>query len=315
VLGLIGWGGKLVLDQRLIFSLYLAQGSEFAFVLLGFGMTEGVLESQTGQLLIAAVALTMALTPMVMLLEEKVLRPRFGTRETDDRVADGMDEDAPVILAGVGRFGNFVARMLRAQQIDVTVIDNDSEHIEFLRRLGVKAFYGDANRHDLLEAAGASKAKLLICTLDDEEKVGGLTDTARRHFPNLKIMTRALSRVHEYELINDGADYVIHQNSGSAIQLGEAAMVELGFRAHHASRAAKAFAKHDRKATAALAASHHDEKAYATQVRQSLSDLEELFQEDNRRKASGASASWDADQLREDTAEGNDSSVIGSDEK
>lgn len=308
VLGVIGWCGKLVLDQRLIFALYLAQGSEFAFVLLGFGMAEGVLATETAQLLIAAIALTMALTPMVMLLEEKMLRPRIGTRESEDREADEMDEEAPVILAGVGRFGNFVARLLRAQHVKVTVIDNDSEHIEFLRRLGVKAFYGDANRHDLLEAAGAAKAKLLICTLDDEEKVGGLIDTARRHFPNLKIMARALSRVHEYELLDDGADYVIHQNAGSAIQLGEAAMVELGFRAHHASRAAKAFAKHDRQATAALAVSRHDEKAYVTQVRQSLSDLEELFQEDNRRKSSGASGSWDAEQLREDLAEGSASS-------
>lgn len=313
VLGVIGYFGKLVIDQRLIFSLYLAQGSEFAFVLLGFGMTEGVMATETGQLLIASIALTMALTPLVMVLEEKVIRPRVGTRESDDQPADEMDEEAPVILAGVGRFGNFIARMLRSQKVEVTVIDNDSEHIEFLRRLGMKAFYGDANRHDLLEAAGAAKAKLLICTLDEEEKIAGLIDTARRHFPNLKIMARALSRVHEYELIDDGVDYVIHQNSGSSIRLAESAMVELGFRAHHASRVAKAFARHDRDATAALAASHRDEKAYVTQVRQSLSDLEELFQEDHRRKQSSVQASWDAGQLRDDTAEGNYSSVVGSD--
>jgi len=296
--------GRLAGDQRVIFALYLAQGSEFAFVLLGFGVSEGVLASELAQLLIAAVALSMALTPLVMMLEEKVLRPRFGTRERQQREPDEIDEQATVILAGVGRFGNFVARLLRFQHVDVTVIDHDSEFIDFLRKVGIKAYYGDANRHDLLEAAGAGRAKLLISALDDEEKVAQLIHTARKHFPHLKIMARALSRNHEFELAEEKVDFVVHQSAGSAIQLGEAALVELGFRAHQAARAAKAFARHDRETTRELAEVHRDEKAFIGRVRQSLDDLERRFETDARRRMTSSSATWDPDQLRRDTADG-----------
>ena len=295
----------------MIFTLYLAQGSEFAFVLLGFGATSGVLGTDVAQMLVASVALSMALTPLIMIFEEKVLRPRFGTKEVSEREPDHMDEEAPVILVGVGRFGNFVARLLRYQKVDVTVIDNDSEHIEFLRRLGIKAYYGDANRHDLLEAAGADKAKLIICTLDEEEKVEHMIKTVRKHFPHLKIMARALSRKHEYELIEEEVDFAIHQNAGSAIQLGEAALVKLGYRAHYASRAAKAFAKHDREATREMAEMHRDESAYISRVRQSLSELEERFEADTDRKQVGVTASWDPAQLRKDTKDLDYSDIVG----
>ncbi|MGD9419886.1 MAG: monovalent cation:proton antiporter-2 (CPA2) family protein [Verrucomicrobiota bacterium JB025] len=292
------------LDQRLIFSLYLAQGGEFGFVLLGMALSGGVLDERTCQVLVASVALSMALTPLVMLAEEKLVRPRFGTRVAGEREADEMAEDAPVILAGVGRFGNFVARMLRSQGVEVTVIDNDSEHIEFLRRLGIKAFYGDANRHDLLEAAGAAKASVLICTLGGEEQVARLISTARKHFPQLKIMVRAVSRNHEYELVEEGLDFVIHQNAGSAIQMAEAALRELGWRAHRASRAAKTFARHDHAATRALAGDHRDETTYIKRVRQSLSELEELFEQDAKRRERESATPWDAIQLRKDSAAG-----------
>ena len=301
---------KLGLDQRLLFSLSLAQGSEFAFVLLGFGVAEGVLSGNLAQILIAGVALTMALTPLLMLLEEKVLRRRFGTRETEEKGPDQMDENAPVILTGIGRFGNFVARMLRSQKIEVTVIDNDSDHIDFLRRLGIKAFYGDANRHDLLEAAGAARAKLLIIALDDEEKIRKLIETVRKHFPNLQIMVRALSRVHQYGLIKDRIDDAVHQHAGSAIQLAEAALVKLGFRAHHATRMARSFAKHDWDTTHRLAPFQEDGKDFINRLRQGINEMEEAFEQDRQRSETEVDSAWDTQHLREDTTQGDYAKIV-----
>lgn len=306
----LGKAARLALDQRLLFGLSLAQGSEFAFVLFGFGVAEGVFGGELAQVLVASVAMSMALTPLVMVFEEKVLRPRVGTREEEKRPADAIHEDAPVILAGVGRFGNFVARMLRAQGIETTVIDHDSDHIDFLRRLGIKAFYGDACRHDLLEAAGAAKAKLLIIALDDEEKIRELIGTVRKHFPHLQILSRALSRIHQYELINDEVDYAIHQHSGSAIRLAEAALVRLGFRAHQAYRISKTFERHDFAAARSVAGIHRDEKAYISRVREKLAELERQFEEDRRRHEAAADVAWDVTRLRDDTANADYSEIV-----
>lgn len=291
---------KLKLDQRLLFSLSLAQGSEFAFVLLGFGINEGVLSDELAQLLIAGVALTMALTPLVMNFDERFLRKRFGTKETEEREADAMDEDAPVILAGMGRFGNFVARMLRSQGIEATVIDHDSDHIDLLRRIGIKAFYGDATRLDLLESAGAAKAKILIIAIDEEECVHRLIETARKHFPHLKIMVRALSMNHQHQLIEDGVEFAVHQHTASALQLAESAMVQLGHRAHQASRASKAFAKKEHERAHALAPIHRDQTVFLDTVREQVAEMERQFEQDRKESPGDAEKAWDTEQLRKD---------------
>ena len=299
IIFILGTFAKLGLDQRLLFSLSLAQGGEFAFVLLGFGITEGVVGSETAQLVIASVAVSMALTPLVLIFEEKVLRPRVGTKEVEEREADAMDEEAPVILAGFGRFGNFVGRILRSQGVEVTVIDSDPDHVDFLRKVGIKAFYGDANRHDLLESAGADHAKLLIVTLSEREKVDELIKTARKHFPHLKIMVRALDRIHQYLNFEAGVDFCIHQHAGSATEMGKAALVELGFRAHQAERITKSFRKHDLDSVLMEAGSHKDEKTYISHVRERLADFEKQFDEDKQQQVEVDHA-WDTDELKKD---------------
>ena len=211
---------------KLPFALALAQGGEFAFVLLGAAVTGGAVAGEVAQVLIASVAVTMALTPLILMAEEKLIRPRFLQPEQEDREMDVMDEEAPVILAGFGRFGNYVGRLLRSQGVEVTVIDHDSEHSDFLRKIGVKAFFGDACRHDLLESAGAADAKLLIVALVDEQKSEELVEMVRRHFPDLKIFVRAVDRPHLYDLINLRVDYTVHQHAGSAIQMGAKVLEE-----------------------------------------------------------------------------------------
>ncbi|MCZ6675454.1 MAG: monovalent cation:proton antiporter-2 (CPA2) family protein [Verrucomicrobia bacterium] len=292
---------KLLLDQRMLFSLSLAQGGEFAFVLLGFGVAEGVVGGEVAQMLIASVALSMVLTPLVLILEEKVIRPRFGTRESDDREPDPMEEDAPVILAGFGRFGNFVGRLLRSQKIEMTVIDSDPDHVDFLRRIGIKAFYGDVNRHDLLEAAGAYKAKILIITLSNQEDTDSLIETAQKHFPHLKLMVRALERPHQYKTLEAGVDYCIHQHAGSATELGKAALVLLGVRAHRAERVTKAFRKHDLESVRLAAKkTHKDKKAYISHVRERLNDMERQFEEDQQDRQTPIDQAWDTQSVKND---------------
>lgn len=298
----LGTAAKLILDQRMLFSLSLAQGSEFALVLLGFALGAGVLAPELVQVLIASVALTMALTPLIMLFEEKVLRVRLGTREASDKEVDEMNEDAPVILAGVGRFGNFVARMFIAQKIPVTVIDSDPDHVEFLRRFGIKTFYGDVARHDLLESAGAARAKLLIIAIDDETQISQVLETARNHFPNLQIMVRALSRQHEFEMIEAGVDEVVHQHARSAAALAERALQRLGYRAHRASRIAKRFIRHDEAAVQEMAAVRSEEKQFIQGMRLRMDELESEF-EAERYASEDADLGWDSSRLREDTAE------------
>ncbi len=298
VLLALGYFWKLKLDQRFLFALSLAQGSEFAFVLLGFGVTEGVFSNDVSQLLIAGVALSMALTPLVMIFEEKVLRKRFGTQESENKETDHIEESAPVILAGMGRFGNFVARMLRSQGIEATVIDHDSDHIDLIRRLGMKAYYGDATRHDLLESAGAAHAKLLIIAIDDEERINQLIETARKHFPNLEIIVRAVSMNHQFALIEKKVEYAVHQNSGSALQLAENALIRLGFRAHKASRAVRTFAKSERVRAQALAAIHRDEKVFINTVRAQVSEMERQFELDRNNPTEDVDKAWDPDKFK-----------------
>lgn len=298
----IGGFGKLRMGQRLFFSLALAQGGEFAFVLLGAAVAGGGVTPEIAQLLIASVALTMALTPLVLILEERVIRKRFETGNEEDREMDSIDENAPVILAGFGRFGNYVGRMLRSQGIQVTVIDHDSEHIDFLRKVGIKAYFGDVCRPDLLESAGAAEAKLLILALEDEGKSTELVELVRRHFPNLKILARATDRPHLYRLINTRVDYAVHQHAGSAIDLAAEAMKMLGVRANQASRTAKWFRKYDSDVAVSLAEIHQDEGLYVSRVRERVAELEKQFEEEQNIPIDQVEAAWDNSALRKGVA-------------
>ncbi len=304
VLFVLGAVWKLKLDQRFLFAFSLAQGSEFAFVLFGFGVAEGVFSIELSQVLIASIALSMALTPLVMIFDEKVVRKRFGTKESIDRESDVVDEGAPVILAGVGRFGNFVARALRSQGIEATVIDNDSDHIDMLRNIGMKAFYGDATRHDLLESAGADHARLLIIALDGEENINQLIETARKHFPHLQIITRAMSMSHHLELIENKVDFAVHQNSASALEIAENAMTRLGLRAHKANRSIKAFARRERERAQSLAAIRSDETVFMNTVRQHIDEMERQFKLDHQNQSKEADKAWETEPIRKSVASG-----------
>ena len=232
---------RMTTPAGLLFAFALAQGGEFAFVLLAYCVAIGLLPTAEANLLVAAVAISMALSPLLFMAHRLVVAPLFE-RRGGEREADVIDErDNPVIIAGFGRFGMMVSRLLQEQGFRTTVLDHDAEQVEALRQFGLKVFYGDASRLDLLEAAGARQARLFVIAIDDREKTLEIADTVKRNFPNLVIFARAFDRQHAYELINAGITRVYREVFGSSIDLAEDALRQLGLHPYRAHRAARTF--------------------------------------------------------------------------
>jgi FlaA1/EpsC-like NDP-sugar epimerase len=192
VLLALGFLFHLSTDSKLQVAIFLAQGGEFAFVLFSFATQHGVISEAVASPLIAVVALSMAATPLLMVCHEKLIQPRVGARESEDRKPDAIDEENPVIIAGFGQFGSVVGRLLRANGIQATILDLDPDNVALLRKHGIKVFYGDTSRPDMLQAAGAGQARLLILALDDQEKILEMVASVRKHFPDLQRHTRHL---------------------------------------------------------------------------------------------------------------------------
>jgi monovalent cation:proton antiporter-2 (CPA2) family protein len=300
ILLLLGRVFRMALDQKLLFAFSLAQSGEFAFVLLSFAVRYDVVGQELAGTLIAVVALTMAMTPLLMLVNEKIVQPRFGTRERDRRPEDEIDRKCPVIIAGFGSFGAIVGRLLRAKGVPTTVLDLDSDRVDLLRRLGLTVFYGDASRADLLRAAGASEARLLILALDDIEKSRELVATVEKHFPHLIVLARARNRREAYELLDAGVEHVFREKLDSSLRMGVEALKLLGFRAHQAHRAAQTFRHHDEDSVRELVAMRHDQSLYLSTARQRIEDLEKLLQGDLEDSGEMRDAGWDPESLREE---------------
>lgn len=269
-------------SQLFLFAFALAQGGEFAFVLCSFATQNGVLPTGIANLLIATVAISMAAAPLLFTINERLVQPRYLSR-IPEREPDEIDErDNPVILAGVGRFGHIVARLLRANGFGTTVLDSDAEQVEMLRRFGLKSFYGDATRLDLLRNAGAERARMLVIAIDDEERTLQLIELAQEHFPNLRIMARATSRQHAYEILRKGVEEVYRETFGSALELGTDALRTLGMSEARALRAARIFREHDDASVREMAQIQRDDmEAYTSIARQHIENLEKALASDS----------------------------------
>ena len=299
---------RLSLGQNLVFSFTLAQGSEFAFVLLSFAEQSRVMTPEQTGPVIAAVALSMACAPLLMIVNEKLILPRFGTPEEADREADEVDQESSVMVAGFGEFGGTAVRFLRANGVQPTVLDTDSERVELLRRLGLKAYYGDARRHELLHAAGAENARLLVVAVGDIEKTLELVHVARKHFPRLEIFARAPGWFEAFELVQAGVDHVYRHNADTAVSAGGDILRRLGRRGHQVHRAGRRFLQRDSRAVRELAESWGDEKRYFSEARQYISRLEELMLAELKAEQV-RDAGWDTDSIREDLGDGYEEST------
>lgn len=267
-------------DQRVLFAAALAQGGEFAFVLGGFAVAQGVISDTLASQMISAVALSMALAPLILLTCQNWILPRIGTRcvqdDTPEREPDVQNDGARVLLAGFGRFGHPLARLLRSAGCMPTVLERDSDHVDFVRRMGLTVYYGDATRLSLLRAAGAEEASILIVAVDDEDESNEIIETCQKHFPKLKILARACSRNHAYDLHDLGVTFFVEQ-LGSSLDCAIAALVALGHESDHAKDAARRFKEHELQAIDQSAPHRHDEEGYIGAVQQNLRDLDSLL--------------------------------------
>ena len=250
ILWLIAARANLPSNERPLFILLLAQGGEFAFVIVGVATGNGVIAAGHGSALTLAVALSMLATPFLLLLHDRVLLPRMVST-APPRQADAP-ERARVILAGLGRMGQVVSRLLAASGYPPTVLDDDPDHVEQSRRFGFRVFYGDATRLDLLHAAGAEEADLLVITLDHAEDITRLAAVAKKHFPRLRIVSRAHDMRHMFALRDMGVDVIERETWLGALKLGEAALKLASGDDERAARLANAFAEHDLEVQAKL---------------------------------------------------------------
>ncbi|MDX2019963.1 MAG: monovalent cation:proton antiporter-2 (CPA2) family protein [Deltaproteobacteria bacterium] len=300
VLLLLGRVFAMPVQQNLLFSFALAQGGEFAFVLFSFCTSEGILTKDVAGPLVVAVAVSMALSPLLMVFFERQLMPRFTTRKTSDRQEDTPDAHNPVIIAGYGRFGQIVGRLLSANGIHATVLESDSDQVDLLRRWGHKVFYGDASRLDLLRAAGAGKAKLLVLALDSHEKHKELIETAKKHFPHLHIVGRAKGRIEAYDLLDHGVDDVQRETFEGALRLGITALRRLGFGAHQAERAGGIFRRHDEKMLREFADLRrgHEANTFFSAARERQKVMTKVLESDIEDKNDFNDHGWDVEALR-----------------
>ena len=311
VLFVLGKIFRLGTDQNLIFSFALSQVGEFAFVLFSFSATEGILPPATIDIMIAVVAMSMGLTPLLMLFNEKVVQPKLGhcSETPPGQLPDTIEEKNPVIIAGFGNFGNVVGRFLRAHNIGATILDNDSDRVALLRRMGFKVYYGDASRYDLLKAAGADTAKLIVITIEPPAKRLEMIETIKKHFPNLRMLVRAQNRFDAYDLMNAGMLHVYRETIDTSLRVGVDVMKMLGHRSYSANRAARTFLKLDEKNLKKLSAIR-DENQYIIAAREKIEELEKIIQTERGDIKLQDESAWDEESLIAEVKE-NGSPILG----
>ena len=238
-------------SDRWLFALGLAQAGEFGFVLLSFTVQSNVIPTAIADQLLLVVALSMLLTPALFIAYDKLIAPRFSANQ--DREPDKIDAETGIIVAGHGRFGGIVNRMLRSAGYDTTVLDYSSEQLEMLRAFDFKVFYGDATRPDLLHAAGIERARMLVICINDKRQITELARYVCKHHPDVYVIARAVDRTHVYELYAAGVRDIIRETFDSGVRMGRSAFEALGVHPFEAERMAKQFTKDDRHAMLRLA--------------------------------------------------------------
>ena len=270
------------------FALALPQGSEFSFVLFSAAVTAGALTQAILDRATLAIALSMAATPLLFAASERFVVPRLG------RVAkpayDAIEDDgAPVIICGFGRVGQIVGRVLRMRGIAFTALEQDTEQVEVIRRFGSKVYYGNPARPDVLRAAGAEHARLLVVALDNMEQTLRVVEVARRTFPNLRVLARARNRRHAHLLMDRGITRLVRETYHSSLRLSEMALEDLGVPSAEARSAVKFFQNYDERSLLDSHAFYEDERQLIQSARQAAEELTGLFEADQReRKARAA---------------------------
>ncbi|MFK7745949.1 MAG: monovalent cation:proton antiporter-2 (CPA2) family protein [Roseobacter sp.] len=251
ILFVLGRAFKLKGRDQWLFALGLAQAGEFGFVLTSFSVQQGVIPLDVAETLLLVIALSMLITPLLFILYDVLSRRMEETVETPPD--DEIDEEGPVIIAGIGRFGQIVNRLVQASGFNTVVLDHDMETIAVMRRFGYKGFLGDPTRPDILRAAGIEKAKVLVVALDDPEAAIKLTKYARSLRPDLHIIARARDRTFVYRLFQAGANDIVREMFDSSLRAGRYVLENIGLSEYEAAEAERVFYQHDRETIRQLA--------------------------------------------------------------
>ncbi len=281
--------------EAIPFAIVLSAVGEFAFVLFRIAASEKVIDSNTLNLLNAIVAVSMLTTPFLMMGYQRLCLG--DARSESTREADVVDEQHSIVVAGFGRVGQVVTRLLVAKGFQATVIDHDPNHIELLKKFGWKTYYGDATRLDMLQAAGVGKATLVILAFDDGDALVKTAELIRSHYPDVKILSRAHGRSDAFELVDLGVK-PYRETFFTAIAMGTDALVALGFEPHAAHRAAQEFRQHDERMLVEHAPHRKDQAKLIALASQGREDLENLMRDERTPVSQGNN--WKADALSEE---------------
>jgi glutathione-regulated potassium-efflux system ancillary protein KefC len=279
VLAAIGRARLGTLEEALSLGVSISQGGEFAFVLFGLAVGYGILQKGVSELLVVVVTLSMATTPIFFMLYERTLRPRLkrGARREFDVAPP---EDTPVIIAGMGRVGQVVARLLSAKRIAFTALDVSAEHIDFLKKWGNRVFFGDASRLDLLRAARAEHAKVFVLAIDDVEASLRTAEVVKKHFPNLTIVARARNRPHAYRLLSLGVTKLFRETFDASLEMAGEVLEGLGLSHDDTRFAVQRFRAHDEQLLLDTYSFHQDDKKLVELAQKARAELESLFEKD-----------------------------------
>jgi glutathione-regulated potassium-efflux system ancillary protein KefC len=284
---------KLSFQERPVFTLMLAQGGEFAFVVFQQAVGLSLFTPQLGSQLLGAVALSMLLSPLLLVAIDKLLLPHYAKRSASKMDEINEPQSAPIIVAGVGRYGQIILRILAANGYKATVLDHDPEQVEGLMRFGYRAFYGDATRLDLLRTAGATTAKVLIIAIDGVAQTLEIVDICKEHFPQLQLVVRARNVQHFYQLRARGVTMIQRETFESSLLSAVDVLQTLGHSAADAHTAAQRFRTHNLEQIEQMWPHHNDEERLISLAKAGRQQLEELMAQERgvtllRPRADGA---------------------------
>jgi monovalent cation:H+ antiporter-2, CPA2 family len=301
VLFILGKRFKMNLAQNLLFALLLSQAGEFVFVLLASIQQLRVLEKEWIDFYMAVVTITMILSPVLLFIYEKFFAARLTyTKPEEKKYLVEVEEEHDVIIAGFGHYGSTIGRFLRANKVNATFLDSDTNRVQFLRKMGFEVHYGDATRLELLQAAGAAKAKILISAIDSPSKTIELAEMARKHFPHLKLFLRARNRFDAYDLLEKEFEHVHRESLHSSVYMAVDVLATLGQRRYTLTRKANDFIRHDTQAMKRLAKEKDNLTSYITSIKREIAEQEILLNEDAKFLETESDNAWDNTTLKAD---------------
>ena len=226
----------------------------------------------------------MSLTPIISIINERLILPRIGTKESVQRPMDHIAKSQKIILVGFGHFGSTVGRFLRSHGVEATILDQDSNRVDFLRKMGFEVYYGDATRLDLLESAGIAQAKILICAIDNPNATKQVTKMVKDKYPNVELMIRAKNRYEAYDLLNLGMENIYRESLETSLTLAKDVLSKMGFRKHTLTTQVDNFIKYDEEILRRLAKEpKRGEDSYIFMARKELEQQEKILNEDFKR--------------------------------